>query len=136
MSGLVFTTTSKDNDTVVTHGLGGTPKIITITINSFTVPANASGSNVFTIAFLNISFDASGNRISGMSLYTAGSNPIASGGLTVSWTASGSFNSGTMTLKIVSVTSTTFTFRISYFKANSSALTQGSATGITYACMG
>jgi hypothetical protein len=137
VTGLNLTTTPQNNDTVVTHSLGTTPKLITISITTFQVPGNASGSAVYTYATLYLVFNTSGSIFSGYTnYYVTGNTQLVNGGATNTYTQSSVTNSGTMTISLVSVGSTTFTFRITYSCANGNTIAQGNVTGITYGCQG
>ncbi|HKF48322.1 MAG TPA: hypothetical protein VKB38_13250 [Terracidiphilus sp.] len=132
-----MTTTPQNNDTVVTHGLGTTPKLITITINNFQVPGNSGGSQVYDFVFMYITFDGSGNAVSGLTNYTVtGSSIPANGGLTTAWTKTASTSSGTMNLSLQSIGPTTFTFRVTYYCSSGTISVSQQVTGITYMCQG
>ena len=137
-----FTIATQNNDTVVTHGLGTTPKLITVSIADFQVPgSNNPGTGTQLQAILYITFDASGTNASGFSNYfvVAGSTgPLHAGGNATIWTNSGSQTSGTMQLELISIGATTFTFRIAYSLTNASAFpgAQGFAQGISWLALG
>jgi hypothetical protein len=137
-----FTVGAQNDDTVVTHGLGTTPKLITVSINNFQVPgSNNPGLGTQLQAILCITFDASGTNVSGFSNYfvvSSSTGPLHSGGNSTSWTNSGSQTSGNMQLELISVGSTTFTFRISYSLTNASSFlgATGYAQGISWLALG
>lgn len=135
---LSFTTTPQNHDTVVTHGLGTTPKLITITINQMMVGGDSGGAEVNEYVFLYLTFNASGTPVSGFTnYYFDHATSLVNGGLTTSFTNAESPVSGTMSISLVSINSTTFTFRVTYSQNTSGFTTlNGSANGISYLCQG
>lgn len=137
VTSIAFTTSLQNNDSVITHGLGTTPKLITVSINQMIVPSSNGVTNFFRTVVLYITFDASGVNASGFTNFSDSSGGgLQAGGNTVSWTSPGTSVQGTITIALVSVGATTFTFRVTYQKNNTNSMGTGDVLNISYLCLG
>jgi hypothetical protein len=133
-----FGVTPQNNDTVVTHGLGTTPKMILLTLGQLRVPANNGGSQAHSYYQLFLFFGGSGNLIGGLTEWSNSLDPtpyLQAGGLTTSFSRGGTTNGSHVTVSLVSIGATTFTFRITYYADNTNNISAVMATGITYICI-